>query len=293
LLRWTIEQTTTLETDSAIAEYLSRLPKLVDLNIDGKNAKKMPTLSAFKALQRLSVSGLDDERDTFSTIIANNPGLLDMSLNGPPTFGNQPVALLSDIFARVSPGQIMRLQSIQLSWFQTQIKPNMLAHLKSLESFRLFAHRPGRASWNEEEPPIYEDSSIWEPLRHSGIQLKHIEVDFVDSSCLDYLASSTGLETLRITSSNRYANESPELCAHPFFTKILLRHSKSIKTLSVIVPPESKWCFHPDYSSSLLHCGRLTSLKLSIASFHKVNTRNESSDVVSFRYVTLTSTFPT
>jgi hypothetical protein len=230
---------------------------LAELEIDGTRAfcwAIVPYLGRFKRLQKLSIWGIGDGCDGLGAAIANNPGLLHLNIGGQFLDEGKDATLLPEIFAFVPLEQTMCLQRLELSWFQIQNWAPILRHLQQLESLRLYGHRQ-----------IYGTDSIWMSLSESGVNLRHIDVDYVDGGLLNYLASFSGLKTLRITASYLPHDVVTGEHAFSFFTTILPRHAQSLESITILVHPQDKFCFHTDYSSSLLCCQQLTSLSLSIA----------------------------
>jgi hypothetical protein len=170
--------------------------------------------------------------------------------------------LLPDIFALVPSGRTMGIRNFGLSWFHIHINSDMLPHLQSLGSYRLHHHT--QVSTTPRGWPPFENSLSWISLRVSGVNLQHLDVDYVDSALVDYLDSSSGLETLRFTASHPHVRDFPEGLARQFFAA-MSRHAKSLKLLSVLVPPDSQWCFCTDYTNSLLLCEMLEMLSMSTA----------------------------
>jgi hypothetical protein len=253
----------TIPSDASIAgslaQRLSELPQLIDLNVNGHSATFFPDLGAFTGLQRLRIAGIGGEYDGLDTLIANNPGLLHLDIEARiPIDGNGGTLLhFPDIFALISSPQVIRLRSLGLSWFAIRGGSDITPHLQSLESLRL----RGVLQWGttpESSPMVY---GIWNPLGKSGASLRHIEVDRVDHGLLDYLTSSSGLETLRITSVSESTDRN---LAYRLFTSVLPRHANSLRSLFVCVPPDNAYCFHSDYCKSLLVCEALVDLSLSI-----------------------------
>jgi hypothetical protein len=258
IFSWTIDSFTPLELSTAIVPCIAALPKLVNLRISGSHVftTTFPCLNAFKGLQILSIQAIDDTFAGLSTLIANNPGLLQLDLGRKRDHGGNPIPTLPDIFAFVTPGYAMRLQSISLSNIQIHIEPSMLPHLQSLESIQFHHHKPRIQHTGT--------PSIWKSLRNSGLNLRHIDLDYIDDALLDYLASGSGLETLRITSSHQYLGDFTKGRAHRFFSAVLSRCYLSLKSLHISVPRSSDWCFCAQYSRSLISCERLISLSLSV-----------------------------
>jgi hypothetical protein len=95
-------------------------------------------------------------------------------------------------------------------------------------------------------------------------------VDEVDTEFLRYLSSLKELETLRITASENRQQTWPDDLAYQFFNTVLPRLAHSLKELFILVP-QSKWCYFPEYSSSLLRCEKLDRLSLSIAFSRRVD----------------------
>jgi hypothetical protein len=247
-------------TNEGIIRCLSRLPQLIDLDIECRTGT-FPCISSFKGLQRLSVSGIDSGCDGLSTLVANSPGLSHLNIAARRPRIRTPTPLLPDIFALLPPGRTMSIRSLGLSYFQMHIKSDMLPHLRSLESYRLHHHRP--ISHQFSGPPRFQNTISWNSLRISGVHLRHLDVDYVDNALVDYLASSSGLETLRFELSP-HESDFPKGLAYGFFTA-MSGHAKSLKSLFVLVSSSSDWCFHVDYINPLLLCKELKMLSMSIA----------------------------
>lgn len=185
----------------------------------------------------------------------------------------------------------MRLKSLGISWFHIKIGPSILPHLQSLESLRL--HARGSPLWvcDEIQRPLnrYGAHDIWKPLHSGAVNLRHLDVGEVDVAVVDYLASLSGLETLRIASSSENTDKIPDAIAYRFFTTVLPRHANSLKELYILVPPGNTLCFQTDYSNLLLRCEMLDSLSLSIAvDYDKDTSLDHVSHVVSptmLRYI--------
>jgi hypothetical protein len=132
-----------------------------------------------------------------------------------------------------------------------------------LESLKLRWHLISPLS--SDNKSSFDISTIWTSLRDSGINLRDLDVDYMDAAVLDYLALSSGLETLRIndfSNPHRYRVTFPKDLAYRFFTAIMPRHAQSLMSLFILAAPQ--WCFNADYSSSLRSCEKLNSLSLSI-----------------------------
>jgi hypothetical protein len=272
LFRWLIRHATSLATLGYISRCLSGLPRLVDLEIDCLY-HPFPSLSCFSGLQGLSVSGISNDCDGLSTLIAHSPNLSQLSLE---KWSYNSISPLPDIFKAVSSHRTMHIQNLSFCGFQIKVGTEMLRHLKSLQSYRLRLHKPARAL------PTKNDRLSWKSLRGSGINLRHLDVDCVDSALLDYLSSYSGLETFRFIPPNHHReilSQSDDL-AHRFFAVVIPRHAMSLKSLFILVPPSSRWCFHNDYSNSLRHCENLDKLSQSIALNYE-NPLSHQSDVVS------------
>jgi hypothetical protein len=245
--------------------------------VNGHSATFFPDLGAFTGLQKLRIAGISGGCDGLDTLVANNPGLLHLDVEARvPHDGVRPLIRISDIFALVSSPQVIRLRSLGLSWLMIRDGSDIVPHLQSLESLRLQTEvRPYR--WGGTPPVPY---GVWNLLGKSGVSLRHLEVERVESGLLDYLTSSSGLETLRITSSSEIADRN---LAYRLFTSVLPRHAKSLRSLRILVPPGNALCFHADYCKSLLVCKALASLSLSIAVGCYDNDEEQASHIVSLR----------
>lgn len=105
----------------------------------------------------------------------------------------------------------------------------------------------------------------------------------MDSALVDYLASSSGLETLQFTPlylHRRRSNVPEDNLAYRFYNSVIPRHAKSLKSLFIWVPPDSHWCFRIQYLSPLMRCEKLDTLSLSTAFKHKQD-NDHRTDVVS------------
>lgn len=244
-----------------------------------------PHFGVLKGLEKLSVLGIAGEECVeISTLISNSPGLLHLNVVGLMPVDGEGFAEHPDIFPVVSSTPRMRLQSLGLTWFNMSqsIGSSILPHLQLLESLQLQLHVQSFRGWDEIGGSLSGPThGIWKLLCGSGINLKHIDVDKVDGTMLDYLTSSSGMETLRITSWSESEDGFSEDLAYRFFTSILPRHSKSLRSLSILVPSSNPWCFRAGYSNSLSPCKALDSLSLSVEVGYPGNTPKNVSDIVS------------
>jgi hypothetical protein len=274
LSRWLIRQSTSPATLGDISRCLSGLPRLVNLEIDCYY-NPFPSLSFFTGLQKLSVSGINSACNGLSTVIANSPDLSKLNVE---RWSYNSVSPLPDIFESVSSRRTMHIQSLSLRGFRVQMETEMLRHLQSLQSYQFHHHKPVRSLSTS------DDGLHWKAIRGSGISLRHLVVDCVDSSLLDYLSSYSGLETFRFVPPNRHPNimsqDHDEDLAYRFFTVVISKHAKSLISLFVLVLPASRWCFHKDYLNSLRRCEKLDTLSLSIAINH-YDAPSHQSDIVS------------
>jgi len=267
LFRWSIRQPTPPATFGDISQCLSGLPRLVDLEIDC-HYNPIPSLSSFSGLQKLSVCGISNDCAGLSTLIANSPNLSQLSVE---RWSSNSVTPLPDIFEAVSSRHTMRIQSLSFCGFQIKKKTEMLRHLQSLQSYR-----------SSRALPTSNDGLNWKSFRGSGINLRHLDVDCVDSALLDYLSSYSGLETFRFIPPNRHRETLSQMddLAYRFFTVVMPKHAKSLSSLFILVLPSSRWCFHKDYSDSLRRCDKLDRLSISIALDFK-DAQHHESDIVS------------
>jgi hypothetical protein len=282
LFSWTIDKATPPTINTTIVQCLSGLPGLVDLEIESRYGI-FPCLIPFKRLRRLWVLGIGGGYDGLSTIVSNCPDLSELNVGGQiPVLAN-PIPPLPDIFTLVPSGRTMNIQSLGLSWFQIRVGPDILRHLRSLESFRLYHHM---ATSNRSREPLYDITAIWRSFRDSGVTLRHLDVDYVDGALLDYLSSARSLKSLRIAVSYPRGGEFPADIAYRFFTLVLPRHAQSLKTLSILVPTTSEWCVHTHYLSSLMRCEKLETMSLSIALWRNPDSDSpgHTSDIVSSKF---------
>jgi hypothetical protein len=251
--------------------------------VNAHYATTIPYLGAFTGLQKLRISGIDEGCDGLDIVIANNPGLSHLDIEATLPNNDLPkVYPPPDIFALVSP-QVINLRSLGLSRveFMMQDGSGIVPHLQSLESLRLqdYSWTTRGIDWSGNPNPNPLAYRIWILLGNSGVNLRHIDVDMVDDTLLDYLSSSSGLETLRISFSYDSTDALSTALACRLFTSALPRHAKSLRSLFLLVPPGNALCAHAEYCKSLVVCKALVDLSLSIA----VHSEKQVTDIVSLK----------
>ena len=253
---------------------LATLPLLEDIRLNvSLDADVVLHIDRLSTLRRIAVTGFRGN-PIVEQLIARSPQLSALDVDGTRCRVAADILSLHDFFSQLSPATPLPLTHLRVWNICLRLDSTTIPHFRELTSLNLgpILHPMDRSrSWlpdpADEGVHRMKDvcstaSEIWRTLSHERILLREVTVATTDDALLDYLASYSGVEKLvlsgipvrNITASNALADK--------FYTRVLPRHTESLRILKTPLTFEGKWCYDFHVSNALLECRHLTHLTI-------------------------------
>lgn len=278
-------------------DSLATLPYLEELRITlGGGSVSALKLEQLTNLRKINISGFSTDYRTIiipglRTLISNSPQLTHLDIDNHSQRAEYDTSTLHDLLGAVAPNSPLNLTNLNLRGLCIKLDAGTIPHLRSLQSISLcniidtrqedLAHLDDLPFREElvERTGAFSSSpqEIWDMFREEHICLTEIITDQVNEGLLQYLASYDGLKSLVLsarTTGNAYASNK---LAVEFYNEVLPRHAPTLVCLDILPDHEGKWCFGKHNSVSVLQCGRLATLRMSVNS---LEIEREKEDIV-------------
>ncbi|KAF8886379.1 hypothetical protein BD779DRAFT_1441696, partial [Infundibulicybe gibba] len=247
-----------------VSEFLATLPALDTLHLVAALGQPNLHLNRISNLTKLIVE--NDPDASIAEIIANSPHLthLDILADSYQVAGY--TATLHSLLGNVPRGRPLRLEHLGVSGCCVRLDHETLSHLRHLRSLELnsipYIPVNERQFYTEDllsKSDRFGSSpkDLWGAVEREGIPLEAV-VAVADDAVIDYLASTTGIKKISIPEADT------DVLANRFFTQVVLRHSKTLVSLSIAADFEGSWCFGKHNVNILLECVQLSKLSIAV-----------------------------
>ncbi|KAF8869501.1 hypothetical protein BD779DRAFT_682136 [Infundibulicybe gibba] len=247
-----------------VSEFLATLPALDTLHLVAALGQPKLHLDRISNLTKLIVK--NDPDAAIAEIIANSPHLthLDILTNSYEVAGY--TTTLHSLLGNVPRGRPLRLEHLGVSGCCVRLDHETLSHLPHLRSLELnsipYIPVNERQFYTEDllsKSDRFGSSSkdLWGAVEREGIPLE-VVVAAADDAVIDYLASTTGIKKISLPEADT------DVLANRFFTQVVLRHSKTLVSLSIAADFEGLWCFGNHNVNILLECAQLSKLSIAV-----------------------------
>ncbi|KAJ6579096.1 hypothetical protein DFH09DRAFT_1030371 [Mycena vulgaris] len=250
-VKWTSSDKDAHRTTSTVADFLSSLPLLEDLQLKVNGPSFNCSLDRLSGLRKLSLTcRVPKITQSMSLVVSKSPNLdfISLALEDGHTSCN-------DLFRDVSPAQHLHITALHLTEYSLQVDGPTLRHLRSLKSlwYRDFSRSNDQTA-----------HQMWDALRHAKIHLTDIHVTHLTEGLLRYLSLYAGLEQLVITSAGGASEAESNRRADDFFERALPRHADSLVSLSCFAVMEGRWSIGMHNVGGLAQLHKLRSLRMSV-----------------------------
>jgi hypothetical protein len=252
--------------DNVLASILS-LHNLHSFSVTFSRAKTNLAIDQLTNLRQLSIFNhfrSPTFRDYISKfmpiVIANNPDLTHLDVHDTSRSEIEQRPSIHEVLGEVSQssGPPLRLQHLGFSSCVIRLDLATMRHLKSLTSLKLCHYeRSGAVSDHVRH--------VWITLLAEGMQLTALSTDCVDGTLLRYLASYSGLKTLKL----KFYRGVDDL-ADQFFRDVLPNHINTLETLRLSPHFEGSWCLGSETLDLILQCHKLGELAFAMSSHSKL-----------------------
>jgi hypothetical protein len=214
-------------------EAAARLPELTELEVSWYERNDLIPVGLFSNLSKLSITCPRNVHPSFisqmTTVIANSPHLRSLHVYYPhPPPNGAPRPTLSDLFAKVSTENPLRLEHLSILFMDTTVNQMTLPHLTHLTSFWLGVDD--------------EDLSarVWASFLANNIKLYDVVLhcDYMTKEMMACLSSFSGLKKLVGSVGDM---------GYMLFAEVLPKHVDSLQTLHLL-----GWVNYPIILSLLL-----------------------------------------
>ena len=232
-------------------------------------------LDSLILLESIEISGglFKHDGDLFrrlSRLYASSSNLISITIDNPKEMFDDVSdhGSLQELFAcspRGNPAH--RLQRLSLSDIFV-VDDVVVSHLSHLTSFKLLS-----LPYFLHSVHCCHPNHIWVAFRQASIRLEElvVELNGIDESLNDYLASFSGLKKLKLSIPKFDSQASSEACAAAFWSKGFPNHADTLQEFTLNAFEDGSWCFGRDNCSLIARCSRLEQLTLSFLPVYPVD----------------------
>ncbi|KAL0578505.1 hypothetical protein V5O48_003498 [Marasmius crinis-equi] len=270
-VKWQLARQEANWTHGAVLESLGSLPLLVDFRVTSAADAALPLQHLTNgSLQKLAIKldSITDSRpfvSSLATVLVQNPLLIHLELD--MFVYGQDLLPFQNLFQDI-PSETVRLSSLLLSGWTTQMTPRIRPHLESLRSLVL------PSFWDE------NGGGLWKFLSaHPPQSIRCISSACVCDDLLDLLQSIPGLNALELHYAGGGTDAASDRLARRFYDDILPRHTKTLRTLTIVPSFTGLWNIGPHNVDTFDECRQLTHLTVGLDS-EEVNPGENERDIV-------------